>query len=151
MRSINYKTSNLIIIDSNFILLPYQFKIDYLNEIYLCLEGKTKFFIFKQILNELEAKKRREPKARKFRRQFKSGMSYLEKNEKIYPIYFIDEIKNKNETTDEFLLRWCIKFKKEYKCVLLATNDSELRKKAKNLHINVIFLRQKKFLTIKRN
>ncbi len=145
----NYKGHNVIIIDSNFIVLPYQFKIDYLNDIYLSLEGKTKFFIFKQVLDELKAKIKRESKARKLRRQFKSGMSYLEKSEKVYPIYYIDEIKNKNETTDGFLLRWCIEFKKEYKNVFLATNDSELRKKAMNSNIKVIFLRQKKYLSIK--
>ena len=151
MTSNNFKSVNVIIIDSNFILLPYQFKIDYLNDIYLSLEGKIRFYVFKQVINELKAKESREPKARKFRRMFKSGMLYLEKSEKIYPIYFIDEIKNNDETTDEFLLRWCIKFKKEYKNVFLATNDSELRKKAKNSNINVIFLRQKKYISIVRS
>lgn len=145
------KNHNLVIIDSNFILLPYQFKIDYLNEIYLNLEGKTRFYIFKQILDELESKKRKTPIVSKFRRQYKSGMSYLEKNEKIFPIYFVDEIKKKNETTDDFIIRWCLKFKKEYKCVFLATNDAELRKKAKKAHINVIFLRQRKYLSIERS
>jgi len=142
---------NAIIIDSNFILLPYQFKIDYFNEIYLILSGKSRFLVFKQCIDELDAKKLRNPKARKFRRQYKAGMLYLERNEKVYPLYFIDEIKGKNETTDDFLLRRCIHFKKEYKRVFLATNDSELRKRAKNSGVNVIFLRQKKYLSIERS
>jgi len=146
-----YKTYNLIVIDSNFILLPYQFKVDYLNEIYLNLEGKTRFFIFKQVLDELESKKRRTPITGKFRRQFKSGMSYLKKNEKVYPIYFIDEIKKENETTDNFLLRRCIDFKTDYKRVYIATNDAQLRKKASKAKINLIFLRQKKYLSIERS
>lgn len=144
------KVHNIVVIDSNFILLPYQFKIDYLNEIYLNLEGKTRFYVFKQNLNELEAKTRKEPHARKFHRQYKSGLSYLEKKESVYPIYFIDEIKENNETTDDFLLRWCIKFKKEFSHVFLATNDSELRKKAKKSKINIIYLRQKKLIEIDR-
>lgn len=146
-----YKTYNLIVIDSNFILLPYQFKVDYLNEIYLNLEGKTRFFIFKQVLDELESKKGRTPITGKFRRQFKSGMSYLEKNEKVYPLYFIDEIKKENETTDDFLLRRCIDFKTDYKHVYIATNDAQLRKKARKAKINLIFLRQKKYLSIERS
>jgi rRNA-processing protein FCF1 len=146
----NFKDINLVIIDSNFLLLPYQFKIDYLNEIYLNLEGKIRFYIFKQSLNELEAKIRRESKTRKLQRQFKAAMNYLDKNEKIYPIYFVDEVKIESETTDEFLLRKCNEFKKEYKKIFLATNDSELRTKAKNSKINVIFLRQKRFLFIDR-
>ncbi|MFX1340982.1 MAG: PIN domain-containing protein [Promethearchaeota archaeon] len=145
------KDNNIVVFDSNFILLPYQFKIDYLNDIYLDLEGKTRFYIFKQSLDEIEAKIRREPKTRKLRRQYKGGMAYLDKNEKVYPIYFINEIKDQNETTDEFLLRWCKKFKKEYKRVFLATNDSELRKKAKSSNINLIFLRQEKYLLIERS
>ena len=147
----NYKTYNLIVIDSNFILLPYQFKIDYLNDIYLNLEGKTRFYIFKQVLDELEAKKRRTPITSKFRRQFKFGMSYLKKNEIVYPIYFIDEIKKENETTDDFLLRRCIDFKTDYKRVFIATNDAQLRKKASKAKINLIFLRQKKYLSIERS
>jgi rRNA-processing protein FCF1 len=147
----NFKDINLIIIDSNFLLLPYQFKVDYLNEIYLNIEGKIRFFFFKQNLNEIEAKIRREKKTRKLNRQFKAAMNYLDKNEKIYPIYFIDEVKDESETTDEFLLKKCIEYKKEYKKVFLATNDTELRKKAKNLKIDVILLRQKKFLFIDRS
>ena len=135
---------NLVVIDTNFIFLPYQFKVDYIDEIYLKLEGRSRFYIFKQSLDEINAKILREPKGRKLHRLFKSGMRYLEKNEKIYPIYFIDEIKNADETTDDFLLRWCISFKKDFKNVFLATNDSELRKRAKNSNINVIYLRQKK-------
>lgn len=149
--SLKNKEINVVVLDSNFILLPYQFKIDYLNDIYLNLEGKTRFYIFKQSLDEIEAKIRREPKTRKLKRQYKGGMKYLDKNEKVYPIYFINEIKGENETTDEFLLKWCIEFKKEYRKVYLATNDSELRKKAKNSNVNIIFLRQKKYLVIERS
>ncbi len=149
--SLKNKEINVVVLDSNFILLPYQFKIDYLNDIYLNLEGKTRFYIFKQSLDEIEAKIRREPKTRKLKRQYKGGMKYLDKNEKVYPIYFINEVKSKNETTDEFLLKWCIEFKKEYRKVYLATNDSELRKKAKNSNVNIIFLRQKKYLVIERS
>ena len=57
---------NHIVIDANFILLPFQFKIDYLYEIDNNLEGRTIFILFKQILDELEAKRLREPNATKF-------------------------------------------------------------------------------------
>ena len=143
-------TTNLVVIDSNFILLPFQFKIDYLNEIRLNLDGKLKFIIFQQILDELEAKKRREYRATKFKRLFESGLIYLEKNKTNYDIDILDEIKTENETTDEFLLRKLVKLKHENQNVYLATNDSKLRNKSKKLSINVIFLRQKKYLSIER-
>ncbi|MFX1443406.1 MAG: PIN domain-containing protein [Promethearchaeota archaeon] len=148
MSSQKKKEDNVVVFDSNFILLPFQFKIDYLSDIYLHLEGRTRFYIFKQSLDEIEAKIRREPKTRKLKRQYKGAMAYLDKNERIYPIYFIDEIKDEKETTDDFLLKWCIRFKNDYKKVFLATNDAQFRKKAKNSHLNLIFLRQKKYLVI---
>jgi len=142
---------NLIILDSNFILLPFQFKVDYLNEIRLNLEGEVEFIIFKQILNELEAKQVRDPNATKFQREFKSGLSYLEKNRNKYDITFLDETKKAIETTDDFLLRKAIELKIENQLIFLATNDSILRKKAGEFGLNSIFLRQKKYLSFERH
>ncbi|MFW9882244.1 MAG: PIN domain-containing protein [Candidatus Thorarchaeota archaeon] len=141
---------NLIIIDSNFVLLPLQFKIDYLTEIRLKLEGKLRFIIFKQILDELEAKRRRELKGTKFNRLLDSGLLYLEKNKAIFEVIFLEETKDDSELTDTFLLKKSLELKGEGYNIFLATNDSELRKKAKLSNINTIFLRQKKYLSIER-
>ncbi len=139
---------NLVVIDSNFILLPFQFKIDYLNEIRLKLEGKVKFIIYRQIFQELEAKSKRESKNTKFSILLESGLTYLEKYKDKFDIEIIESIKNQNETTDNFILRKVLELKEEGNFVYLATNDSELRRKANKNHINTIFLRQKKFLAI---
>ena len=139
---------SLIVIDSNFILLPFQFKIDYLNEIRLYLEGKLKFIIFRQILKELDAKIKREPKATKFQRQLKSGLLYLEKKKKDFNIEFVEEFKDKVETTDDFLIRKLISLKEESRDIFLATNDSELRRRARELDLSTIYLRQKKYISI---
>ena len=141
---------NLIILDSNFILLPFQFKIDYLHEIRELIEGELKFIIFQQVLNELEAKKRREPKATKFRRFLESGLLYLERSNDKYPIEIIEEVKNNNETTDDFLLKSCCDLKNESRHIFLATNDSELRRKTKDQNLGVFFLRQKRYISIER-
>jgi rRNA-processing protein FCF1 len=138
---------NLIVIDANFILLPFQFKIDYLYEIDASLEGRTIFIVYKQILDELEAKRIREPKARKFHMNFKAGLFYLEKNNEKYNIDYKQNIKLKDETTDNFLLKSCIELKSISKRVFLATNDAELRRKAKKMEVSTIFLRQKKYLS----
>ena len=138
---------NLIVIDANFILLPFQFKIDYLYEIDASLEGKTIFIVYKQILDELEVKKIREPEARKFHMNFKAGLLYLEKNNEKYNINYKQNIKSKDETTDNFLLKSCIELKSISKRVFLATNDAELRRKANKMEVRTIFLRQKKYLS----
>ena len=138
---------NLIVIDANFILLPFQFKIDYLYEIDASLEGKSIFIVYKQILDELEAKKIREPEARKFHMNFKAGLLYLEKNNEKYNIDYKQNIKLKDETTDNFLLKSCMELKSISKRVFLATNDAELRRKANKMEVSTIFLRQKKYLS----
>ncbi|MFX0104308.1 MAG: PIN domain-containing protein [Candidatus Hodarchaeota archaeon] len=142
--------TNLIVIDSNFILLPFQFKIDFFNEIRLKIEGKLKFIIFQQVLNELESKRKRDPKATDFARFLDSGLSYLERNKDAYNIEILENCKENNETTDDFLIRMLKDLKKESQNVYLATNDSDLRKKVKKEGISIIFLRQKKYLSIDR-
>jgi len=141
---------NCVIIDSNFILLPYQFKVDYLTEIRLNLEGKIKFLIFKQVLNELDAKKMRFSNATKFHQEYKSGLLYLDKNKTQFNIIHVDDVKKEVETTDDFLLMHSIRFKKKCNHVFLATNDSLLRRKALKAGVNVIFLRQRKYICFER-
>lgn len=139
-----------IIIDANFILLPIQFRIDYLFEIRHILEGKLDFIIFQQVIDELEAKKIRiqSKKDATFQTQFHAGLRYLDQKKSEYNVIFRDEIKNMEETTDEFLLKQAILFKKNYKSVYLATNDSELKKKAHKSNIYIIYLRQGKQIRI---
>jgi rRNA-processing protein FCF1 len=136
-----------VIIDANFILLPFQFKIDYLTEIGNNFGGKINFLIYKQILDELEAKKRRKPNATKFLMNLKSGLLYLEKNKDKFNILYKDRVKSKEETTDDFLLRICQELKEKNLKVCLASNDADLRKKAKKEGVSTIFLRQKKYLS----
>lgn len=138
---------NLIVVDANFVLLPFQFKIDYLYEITASLEGKTIFIVYKQIRDELEAKKLRQPNATKFHMNLKSGLLYLEKNNDKFNILYRQSIKSKEETTDDFLLKTCQELKGKNKKVYLASNDAELRRKARKIGISTIFLRQKKYLS----
>jgi rRNA-processing protein FCF1 len=138
---------NLIVIDANFILLPFQFKIDYLYDIDSSLEGRTVFILFKQILDELEAKRLREPNATKFIMNLKSGLSYLEKNNEKYNIVYNHLTKSIWETTDDFLVNLCKELKEEKKKVYLASNDVDLRRKVRKFGVSTIFLRQKKFLS----
>jgi len=142
---------NVVILDSNFIMLPFQFKIDYLDEIQIKIEGKTTFLIYRQVLDELEAKKIRKPNATKFERHLNSGLLYIEKKERSFDIQTIEEVKNDQETTDDFLIRKAVEIKEQYKHVFLATNDSELRKRAKKVIVSTIFLRKQSYIDIERS
>ncbi len=138
---------NLIVIDANFILLPFQFKIDYLYDIDSNLEGRTVFILFKQILDELEAKRLREPNATKFIMNLKSGLLYLEKNKIKYNFVYNLLTKSIGETTDDFLVRNCQELKGKEKRVYLASNDADLRRRTRKIGVRTIFLRQKQFLS----
>lgn len=144
---------NAVILDSNFVLLPIQFHLDYLEDIMFKLEGNTQFFVYQQVFDELKSKEERlvqEGKNNRFHARFEAGKRYLYQNKNDYQISFIDQIKNENETTDEFLLRKTLKLKTQYSHVFLASNDYDLRKKARESQISVIFLRQKQFISIRR-
>jgi len=141
---------NIVVIDSNFILLPFQFKIDYFDEIRTKIEGQLRFIIFQQMFNELDSKRKRKQKSTNFARFYDSGFLYLEQNKEKYDIIILKNIKRDNENTDDFILRMLKDLKKENQNVYIATNDSELRKKAKLIDISTIFLRQKKYLSIDR-
>ncbi|MFW9949411.1 MAG: PIN domain-containing protein [Candidatus Thorarchaeota archaeon] len=135
-----------VIIDSNFLFLPIQFKIDYLEDIKSTLGGKTKIIYYQQIFDELSSKQIREPNARKFEMDLRASLQYLEKKKENYNIQFINKKKNSNETTDDFLITECVNYRTELGKVYLATNDSNLRKKANEQGIHTIFLKQKSYL-----
>ena len=138
---------NLIVIDANFILLPFQFKIDYLHDIDGSLEGRTVFILFKQILDELEAKRLREPNATKFIMNLKSGLSYLESNNEKYNFVYNHLTKSNEETTDDFLVRNCKELKEKEKKVYLASNDADLHSQGLHLGFHRHYLQLKKFLS----
>jgi rRNA-processing protein FCF1 len=138
---------NLIVIDANFVLLPFQFKIDYLYDIDSRLEGRTVFILFKQILDELQAKRLREPNATKFIMNLNSGLSYLENNYEKYNIVYNQLTKLNGESTDDFLVRSCQDLKGKENRVYLASNDADLRRRVRKIGFSTIFLRQKKYLS----
>jgi rRNA-processing protein FCF1 len=111
------------------------------------LEGDCKFLVFKQVIDELEAKSHRS-ESTIFSNQYRAGMTYLKNNENEYKVIMKDDVKSNDETTDDFILRQCNVFKSAGYRIYLATNDTELRRKAKRKDIDTIFVRQKKYLSM---
>jgi rRNA-processing protein FCF1 len=110
--------------------------------------GKTYFLIYKQIFDELESKRKRLHEISKFSRELKFARVYLQANKNKYNLISIDKIKQMSETTDQFLLRECLRLKKSLPNIFLATNDSQLRSEASKANIASVCLRQKKYLVI---
>lgn len=124
--------SKEIVIDTNFFMVPFQFNVDIIDEIEKRLPGyklTTPYFV----INELKGLKKNN-----------KGKTRLNANLALKLIESSDiEIKdiplNKDETVDDALLRVS---------KVLATNDIELKNRAKDKGISVVYLRQKKYIAV---
>ena len=121
-----------VVIDTNFFMVPFQFNVDVIDELEKALPS-YKLTTTQFVVNELKGLK----KNNKGKTRMNASLALkIATSDKI-------EIKNipllKNEAVDDALLRIS---------KVLATNDIELKKRAKNKGITVAYLRQKKYIAI---
>ena len=124
--------SKEVVIDTNFFMVPFQFNVDIITELEKLLPSynlTTPSFV----INELKGLKRN--KNAKIRLNANLALK-LANSSKV-------EIKDisllENETVDDALLRVS---------EVLATNDIELKNRAKDKVITVAYLRQKKYIAV---
>ncbi len=115
-----------IIFDTNFAVIPFQFKVDIYSELDRIIDEKYEILFLNICTDELKKLK------------FGNAALDLMKKKKVK---FIDTdlIKNVDNTILNFA-------KKEN--AIIATQDKELKKKALKKGLKIITLRQKKYLTI---
>ena len=121
-----------VVIDTNFFMVPFQFNVDVIDELEKVLPS-YKLTTTQFVVNELKGLK----KNNKGKTRMNAGLALkIATSDKI-------EIKNvpllKDEAVDDALLRIS---------KVLATNDIELKNRAKNKGITVAYLRQKKYIAI---
>ncbi len=129
------KALKKILLDTNFLLVPYQFKVDIFSEIDRIIIAKYEIIVLDKTMEELEKivknQKGSDREAAKF------ALKLIENKKPIM-------IKTKSDKkTDDIILDHAIK--EDY---LVATQDKDLKRKLINHGIEVIVLRKKKFLTI---
>ena len=123
-----------IILDSNFLLVPFQFRIDIFEELNNLL-GKAEPIVLSTTIEEL--KKMEKKSSTKSRMQFSAALKLAEKCE-------ILEVKKKpSENYDDVILRIASDLR-----IPVATNDSELRKRLRKARLATIYLRQKARLVV---
>lgn len=121
-----------VYIDTNFFLLPFQFNVDIIEEFRIRLPNH-KLVTTKFVIRELKGLKNN--KNSKTRLAASLGLKIAQSNQ-----IEIKDIPLKNgESVDEGLVRIAN---------VLATNDIELRKKAKKNNLTIVYLRQKRYLAI---
>jgi len=123
-----------IILDTNFLLIPIQFKVDIFTEIDKICLFKYKLFIVDKTVDEL--KKIIEGQKGKHKFAAKIALQLIKKKN-------ISVIKTKEGKVDDLILELLNK-----DCIL-ATQDNLLRKKAVKKGIKTIALRSKKYLVLK--
>lgn len=124
--------SKEVVIDTNFFMVPFQFNVDIITELEKLLPS-YKLTTPSFVINELKGLKRN--KNTKIRLNANLALK-LANSSKV-------EIKDisllENETVDDALLRVS---------EVLATNDIELKNRAKDKGITVAYLRQKKYIAV---
>ena len=124
--------SKEVVIDTNFFMVPFQFNVDIIDELEKALPSyKLTTPIF--VINELKGLKRNN----KGKIRLNADLALKLANSSNIEIKDIS-LEN-NETVDDALLRVS---------EVLATNDIELKKRARKKGITVAYLRQKKYLAI---
>ena len=128
----NYVT---IIVDSNFLFIPLKFGVDIFEEFKRLISKNVSCLVPRTVLNELD----------RLREGAKSSLiKEIDFAEKIAEnCNVLENSLEPGETVDESLVR----IAKKMKCII-ATNDAELRKKAKKSSVSVIYLRQGAFLEV---
>ncbi len=125
-----------VILDSNALFVPLQFKIDIFEELKKLLNMKFELILLSPIRRELEKlAENGSPKMRK-------NASYALKMAEKCKLVELDE-KIAGSSPDDVIFQVAREWKS-----LVFTNDRELRKRLRNINVPVIYVRQKSRLEI---
>ena len=124
--------SKEVVIDTNFFMVPFQFNVDIITELENLLPS-YKLTTPSFVINELKGLK----KNNKGKIRLNANLALMLANSSKVEIKDISLLEN--ETVDDALLRVS---------EVLATNDVELKNRAKDKGITVAYLRQKKYIAV---
>ena len=124
--------SKEVVIDTNFFMVPFQFNVDIITELENLLPS-YKLITPSFVINELKGLKRNN----KGKVRINANLALKLANSSKVEIKDISLLEN--ETVDDALLRVS---------EVLATNDIELKNRAKDKGITVVYLRQKKYIAV---
>jgi rRNA-processing protein FCF1 len=121
-----------VILDTNFLTIPYQFNIDIFSEIDRVVEGKYELTTLDCVVDELEKLKKTRGKNAV---AAKVGLILIkEKNVKV--------IKTNEKRVDNAIYKFADNN------TIVATNDRDLIRKLKSKNIKILYLKSKKYVAI---
>ena len=121
-----------VILDTNFLTIPYQFNIDVFEEIDRVVEGKYELTTLDCVVEEL--KKLKKTRGKDAAAAKVALILIKEKNVKV--------IKTGEKNVDIKIYRMADKN------TIVATNDGDLRRRLKNKNVKVLYLRSKKHIVM---
>jgi len=124
-----------VILDSNFLFVPAQFKIDVFEELMKLLNQRFEPILLSATYQELQTMAEKGSPSR--RKQASLALKLAEK------CHLVNVEKSAGETNDDVILRIAAEWKSP-----VATNDQELRRRLRAKDIPVIFLRGKSRLEL---
>jgi len=124
--------SKEVVIDTNFFMVPFQFNVDIITELENLLPS-YKLTTPSFVINELKGLKNNN----KGKTRLNANLALKLANSSKVEIKDISLLEN--ETVDDALLRVS---------EVLATNDIDLKNRAKNKGITIVYLRQKKYIVV---
>ncbi len=122
-----------IILDTNFLLIPMQFKVDIFSEIHRICDFQYKLCVFDQTIEELRAIMQKQKGKSKKAAQFAL---------KLIRLKGIEVIKSEKSDVDYLILN------NIDDNTVVATQDASLRKESVKKEASVIYLRNKKYLVL---
>ena len=123
-----------VILDSNFLMIPFQFHVDVIEEIEYLLQKKVDFIVpssVKQELTEISARGGEGAPEASLALQLASRCRVVEVS------------LQSHETVDDAIIKAAQKL-----AAVVATNDIELRKRLRSINVPVVYLRDKSKLEV---
>ncbi len=124
-----------VILDSNFLLIPSQFRIDIFEGMLSLLNQRYEATVLSSTLQELQTMGQKGPP--KLRKQAQTALKLAQECQ------VVEVDKSNDETNDDVIIRIAAEWRSP-----VATNDRELKRKLRNQNIPVIFLRGKSRLEL---
>ena len=121
-----------IILDTNFLMIPYQFKVDIFDEINRIVEEKYDLITLDSVIKELKGLMKSKGKDAI---AAKIGLELIKRKR-------IKIVKIKEKKTDDAILKLA------NENTIIATNDRLLIQRLKNRNIRIIYLRGRKHLSL---
>ncbi len=132
----------LVLLDANFMLLPFQFSIDIYTLLPSIIHEPILIGTIKPVIDEIQKKMDMEPLGSTFRKHAKAGLDLFHTKSKVV----IEYPRNSGDSVDDTILKYSLEEKSKGNSLAVATNDKKLRNSLLKHNIHVVFMKSKKTL-----